>query len=344
MPTENTTSNQGYQLPFGDNDLSVDVARIISAITAIDNDIASALASLAAKAGLLSPAFTGTPTAPTAAPGTDTGQLATTAFVKAAVDALIGGAPGALDTLNELAAALGDNADYAASIVAALALKADQATTYTKDEVDTALGDKADADALAALEADQVHMARVDETIYSAPQILQFRENFGLTGYEHLGRVAFTAASIVDIGDVSAYRGLRISGSLTTIGTAYLGLQLSEDGVTWAVTEYRLTSTENSNGSLTGALVANYTLFPIGPRYSGTNGSWLNGTTEVSNLKSEHGLPVIAESIGLLRQTDGGNYHCTYSAYMNGGGVYEFARLASVGGTVTGAVNVWGIR
>jgi hypothetical protein len=126
MPTLNTTPNQGYQLPFGGNDLSVDVARVISAISAIDVDIANALAALASKAGLASPAFTGTPTAPTAAPGTDTSQLATTAFVKAALDALIGGAPGALDTLNELAAAIGDDADYAASMVASLATKLDK--------------------------------------------------------------------------------------------------------------------------------------------------------------------------------------------------------------------------
>ena len=38
------------------------------------------------KAPLASPALTGTPTAPTASPGTDTTQLANTAFVKAAVD------------------------------------------------------------------------------------------------------------------------------------------------------------------------------------------------------------------------------------------------------------------
>ena len=120
MPTENTTPNQGYQLPFAGNNLSDDVARVISAISAIDTDVASALSALAAKAGLASPAFTGTPTAPTAAPGTDTAQLATTAFVKAALDALIGGAPGALDTLNELAAALGDNANFAATITAAI--------------------------------------------------------------------------------------------------------------------------------------------------------------------------------------------------------------------------------
>ena len=134
MPTENTTPNQGYQLPFAGNNLSDDVARVISAISAIDTDVASALSALAAKAGLASPAFTGTPTAPTAAPGTDTAQLATTAFVKAALDALIGGAPGALDTLNELAAALGDNANFAATITAAIALKANIASVVRHDE------------------------------------------------------------------------------------------------------------------------------------------------------------------------------------------------------------------
>jgi hypothetical protein len=45
-------------------------------------------ADIANKADLASPALTGTPTAPTASPGTDTTQLATTAFVTAAVPAL----------------------------------------------------------------------------------------------------------------------------------------------------------------------------------------------------------------------------------------------------------------
>ena len=44
------------------------------------------LASLAAKAGTASPAFTGTPTAPTAAATTDSTQVATTAYVKDQLD------------------------------------------------------------------------------------------------------------------------------------------------------------------------------------------------------------------------------------------------------------------
>lgn len=82
----------------------------------------------AAIARLASPAFTGTPTAPTAANGTNNTQLATTAFVQAAVALLLNSAPGALDTLDELAAALGDDANFAATMTNALALKANLAS------------------------------------------------------------------------------------------------------------------------------------------------------------------------------------------------------------------------
>jgi hypothetical protein len=58
-----------------------------------------------------SPALTGTPTAPTAAAGTNSTQVATTAYADAAVAALVDGAPDLLNTLNELAAALDDNPD-----------------------------------------------------------------------------------------------------------------------------------------------------------------------------------------------------------------------------------------
>ena len=64
------------------------------------------------------------PKAPTATAGTNTTQVATTAFVKTAVDNVVAAAPGALDTLNELSAALGNDANYAATITTALALKA----------------------------------------------------------------------------------------------------------------------------------------------------------------------------------------------------------------------------
>ncbi|WP_433647183.1 phage tail protein [Kosakonia pseudosacchari] len=63
-----------------------------------------------------SPVLTGTPVAPTAEQTVDSGQIATTAFVKAAIAALVNGAPDALNTLQELAAALGDDPNYATTI------------------------------------------------------------------------------------------------------------------------------------------------------------------------------------------------------------------------------------
>ena len=84
------------------------------------------------KAPLASPALTGTPTAPTATAGTSTTQVATTAFVGTAVSNLVAAAPGALDTLNELATALGNDASFSTTITNALALKAPLASpTFT---------------------------------------------------------------------------------------------------------------------------------------------------------------------------------------------------------------------
>jgi hypothetical protein len=86
---------------------------------------------LDAKAPLASPALSGTPTAPTAAAGTNTTQLATTAFVAAAIGALIDAAPGAMDTLNELAAALGDDPNFATTVTNALAGKLSAASNLS---------------------------------------------------------------------------------------------------------------------------------------------------------------------------------------------------------------------
>ena len=50
-------------------------------------------------------------------------KIATTAYTDAAITAVIGGAPGTLDTLNELAAAINDDASYATTLTTALATK-----------------------------------------------------------------------------------------------------------------------------------------------------------------------------------------------------------------------------
>ena len=68
-------------------------------------------------------ALGGNPTTTTQSAGNDTTRIATTAFVKAAIDATIDSAPGALDTLNELAAAIGDDANFSTTITNSIATK-----------------------------------------------------------------------------------------------------------------------------------------------------------------------------------------------------------------------------
>jgi hypothetical protein len=91
-------------------------------------DIDALLASLVAKAGLESPDFTGNPTVPTQTAGNNTTRIATTAFVQAAVAALVGSAPAALDTLAELASALNADANFAATVTSQLAARASLAS------------------------------------------------------------------------------------------------------------------------------------------------------------------------------------------------------------------------
>ena len=67
--------------------------------------------------------------------------MATEVYVDAAVASIVASAPAALDTLNELATALGSDANFATTVATQIGTKADAATTYTKTEVDAAIAD-----------------------------------------------------------------------------------------------------------------------------------------------------------------------------------------------------------
>ncbi|HEI2514493.1 TPA: phage tail protein [Escherichia coli] len=69
------------------------------------------------------PTFTGEPKAPTPDAGNNTTRIATTAFVQAAITALINGAPATLDTLKEIAAAINNDPKFSTTINNALSGK-----------------------------------------------------------------------------------------------------------------------------------------------------------------------------------------------------------------------------
>jgi len=104
----------------------------IAAGSGISTSTAGTTVTIAADATiarLASPVFSGTPSLPTGttgvtqAAGTSNTSLATTAFVGTAVANLVSSAPAALDTLNELAAALGNDANFATTISTSLGEK-----------------------------------------------------------------------------------------------------------------------------------------------------------------------------------------------------------------------------
>ncbi len=90
----------------------------LAAALAAKADGAATTSALALKAPLASPAFTGNPTAPTPSPGDNDTSIATTGFVKAAIDVVLGGVSSAFDTLSELATAIAAKADAAATTAA----------------------------------------------------------------------------------------------------------------------------------------------------------------------------------------------------------------------------------
>lgn len=99
------------------------------------NAVLGLVSALAARAPLASPSLSGNPTAPTQSPGNNSQRLATTAFVTAAINAIVSAAPGALDTLNELADALGNDPNFATTMTNALAGKSNVGHTHTVADI-----------------------------------------------------------------------------------------------------------------------------------------------------------------------------------------------------------------
>ena len=79
---------------------------------------------LSAKADLASPALTGNPTAPTQSASDNSTKIATTAYADTAVANIVDSSPAALNTLNELAAALGDDENFSTTVTNSIATKA----------------------------------------------------------------------------------------------------------------------------------------------------------------------------------------------------------------------------
>lgn len=165
-------------------------------------DVSGLQAALDLKAALASPTFTGVPAAPTAAPGTNTTQLANTAFVAAAITALIGTAPGVLDTLGEISDAINDDANLYTTLVAALnakvadaindgtttvapsqnavfdalALKAPLRVTIPADKTDNYTATAVDANSSTGINVATAKNVTINTGVFTAGDLMEYRQ------------------------------------------------------------------------------------------------------------------------------------------------------------------------
>ncbi|WP_096951796.1 tail fiber protein, partial [Escherichia coli] len=195
---------------------------------------------LALKAPLASPALTGVPTAPTAAQGTNNTQIATTAYVRAAISALVGSSPEALDTLNELAAALGNDPNFATTMTNALAGKQPLDATLT---------------ALAGLATGANKLPYFTGT-----------DTVSQTDLTSVGRDILAKTSVLA---VIQYLGLR------ELGTSGEKIPLLSTANTWS-------ARQTFNGGITGALTGNADTATKLKTAININGVRFDGSTNIS--------------------------------------------------------------
>ncbi|HEI3694023.1 TPA: phage tail protein [Escherichia coli] len=126
------------------------------------------------------PTFTGEPKAPTPAAGNNTTRIATTAFVQAAITALINGAPATLDTLKEIAAAINNDPKFSTTINNALSGK------QPLDETLTHLSGKDIAGLLTYLGLGEAAKRNVGTGANQIPDMGSFTLSVSGTGYQKL--------------------------------------------------------------------------------------------------------------------------------------------------------------
>ncbi len=195
---------------------------------------------LALKAALDSPALTGTPTAPTQAPGNNSTRLANTAFVQAALAALVASSPAALDTLNELAAALGNDPNFAATMTNALALKAALVSPLFTGDPRAPTPAQFDADkSLATTEFVQRALGNYRFAVYniSASRALTADELGSTLATNTASNITLTLPDVVDIAGGGAFHIYNQGTGTTTIAVVAGGGSIRAGNVGLATLE-----------------------------------------------------------------------------------------------------------
>lgn len=299
---------------------STHTAAGVDPLTLSQSQITGLVAALALLAPLNSPTLTGTPTVPTASGGTNTTQAASTAFVQAAITSLIDSSPGALNTLNELAAALGDDANFASTVTTALAGKVPTSRTINGHALSANVTlSPSDLGITSGWLGQIVHASATlqGDTTAAVPGAsavvrVEVSNSWGSadTGTITVTVDGGTAVNISVVSTDPADGSIWVdssSGSAATLRSALASATSSISGVTGAVDgdnwEVSTTGTSGANSLLITTSVPNLTVLDSGPQYGITSapasGAVLSATL-VSGLTGKQVKPLAMWVVGDL--------------------------------------------
>ena len=190
---------------------------------------------------LASPSLTGTPIAPTAAAGTDTTQLATTAFVQDAIELVVGAAPGALNTLAEIAASLNDDADLSGTLTNSISEKVSKSGD-TMSGVLNMNTSKITSLGTATTDFDAANKLYVDQRAYEAVGSHDTTTNIH---------------GIADTANLVVTTDARLSDTRTPSSNSVGTNQIQDDAVsTVKIADSAITTAKINNSSVTGDKIA----------------------------------------------------------------------------------------
>ena len=281
-------------------------------------------------------ALAGNPTTTTQSAGNNTTRIATTAFVTTAVDNLIASAPGTMDTLNEIAAALGDDPSFTTTVNNAIATKLPLAggtmtgTLAMGANAITSTGTISSGAITATSNGnDQIHLKGTDT---NATAILMDYNGTGSTdrvriynnagGFQFLTENGDEKLSIAKTTGNATFAGTISSGAITSSShvQAAGALKVTENGTAQVI----MIGNQDSGGVNKPAMIMGvngYLRFGHGDSWSSEGGTF----TEIINLQNGHseftGQVTINESAAKvleLTRTGSATYDMTISDVGNG--------------------------
>jgi len=175
-----------------------------------------------------SAALTGNPTAPTQSAGNDSTRIATTAFVSTAVSNLVDAAPGALDTLNELAAAIGDDANFSTTVTNSIATKLPLAGGTMSGDIAMGDNDLTGVKSISATDDLEIFAGNGEYFIHGSQNNQVSLYNNGVKKFE-TGSLGVTVTGTVFTTGVSASGNITVSGTVDGRDVATDGTKL--DGI-----------------------------------------------------------------------------------------------------------------